>query len=272
MRARNLSHQTVRAYRTTLTAFALWCHDRNRLFRTVTYRDIQDWLESCDLAPKSSYTYTSRLASLYQWLIREEYLEHDPTVRVDRPKLGRGLPRPAETETVRQAMNDADPRAAAMIALGSFCGMRRFEIAELRVEDLFLRRDPPVIVVHGKGSRDRLLALNEEVLIALRRHGLPSAGYVFPGRSNGHLSAHTVGNLIADALSLSADGRVTTHQLRHWFASEVYAATHDLRLTQEVLGHASPATTAVYAAFSNTDAQRAVTGLSLAAEEESQTA
>jgi integrase/recombinase XerC len=57
----------------------------------------------------------------------------------------------------------------------------------------------------------------------------------------------------------------TGHQLRHWFATSIYEATHDIRLTQELLGHQSPTTTAIYVAFSSVDAAAAVASLKIGA-------
>jgi integrase/recombinase XerC len=264
MRTRNFSKATVSGYRQTLTQYVVYLHDNELTLTTASHKDIEAWLESLALGPRAVNGYISRLSVLYAWLIREELATSNPTVRVDRPKVGRYLPRPADMDGVRRALLEAEPREAAMIACGVFAGMRRAEIANLRVEDLLLRRDPPSVLIHGKGDRDRLLPLHDALLLALRRHGLPAAGYVFLGSAGRRLSPNRVGELMTGALSI--DEHVTPHQLRHLAGTTWYAMSHDIRLVQELLGHASPSTTAIYTAFSNEEARRVVTGLAMTPE------
>ena len=97
---------------------------------------------------------------------------------------------------------------------------------------------------------------------ALRRHGLPTAGVVFrrlDGRP-GPVSPHRVSQLCSAHLhSLGVPASV--HQLRHRFASRLYAQSRDLRMVQEMLGHASPTTTSIYVAWSDDQAAAAVAAL-----------
>lgn len=94
------------------------------------------------------------------------------------------------------------------------------------------------------------------------RVALPRRGWVYPRRDGrpGHISAGSVSQLCN--AHLSACGlQETMHQLRHRFGTATYAATRDLRVVQELLGHGSPATTAIYTAHSNPDAVRAVNAI-----------
>lgn len=257
LRNRNYSKSTLSSYRQTGTQFIIWCHDNDLELGSITHTEVQAWLDSRSLGPRAKYHYTSRLASFYGWLVREELILRDPTLRVDRPRLGRYLPRPADPEQVQATMLAADPRTVAMIALGAFAGMRRGEIAKLRAEDLLLRTDPPSILVHGKGGKERLVPMHATVLFALKRAGIPKAGFMFLGQSGRPLNPGRIGALITDALGELGE-HTTTHQLRHLFATLCYADGHDIRLVQELLGHSSVATTSVYTAYSNEDAQRVV--------------
>jgi integrase/recombinase XerC len=263
MKSRNFSKATLKNYRQTTTRFLIWTADRDLTVATMTHGDIVGWLDSCKLGPRARYANTSVLAMFYRWLVREELIDHDPTLKVDRPRLGRYLPRPAAGEQIRYAMAHAEPRVAAMIALGAFAGMRRSEITNLRVEDLLLSREPPVILVHGKGGRERLMPLHDAIWLALCRYGLPKAGWIFPSPTTGRaLSAQYVGKLVTDELS-TIDVHTSTHQLRHFFGTEVYRLSKDLRLTQELMGHANPANTAIYTAWSRDDAQAVVERLTI---------
>jgi site-specific recombinase XerD len=139
------------------------------------------------------------------------------------------------------------------------------EIAGLRREDIFEESDPPVLVVNaGKGGHQRIIPLNPYVLRALRLAGLPRSGYVFVsscGDCCGRpIQRQTVSKLMSRYLR-DAGVTGTAHSLRHRFATEVYRKSQDIRVTQEMLGHSSPETTARYAAYSPVAAATAVVAL-----------
>lgn len=93
--------------------------------------------------------------------------------------------------------------------------------------------------MHGKGGRQRVVPLTNELAAAVRARG---RGYLFPGRDNGHLSPRWVGKIV----TLLLPGESTMHQLRHRFATRAYSVDRDVFTVQELLGHASPATTRRY--------------------------
>lgn len=262
MKARNFSKGTLTGYRRTTMQFIRWCHTEQLTLARVTHTDIIRWLDSLDHGSRTRYAYTSIIGTLYGWLLREEIVERDPTVRVERPRLGRYLPRPADPAAVARALVDAEPRVVAMIALGAFAGLRRFEIPALRVEDLLLHRKPPLVLVHGKGNKERLVPLHDDVIAALRAHGIPKTGWIFPSPTTRRgLSPNYVGKLMTEPFE-HLDGHVTPHMLRHLFGTQCYEDSDgDLRLVQELMGHASPTSTAIYTAFSRPKAERVVRNL-----------
>lgn len=136
-------------------------------------------------------------------------------------------------------MATTNRRVALMVTLAARQGMRRAEIARVHSGDLRPDLVGWSLLVHGKGGKDRLIPLADDVAALLL--ALP-AGWVFPGRIDGHLSADHVGKLIARALP----GRWTAHPLRHRFATTAYAGTRDLLAVQELLGHSRPETTRQY--------------------------
>lgn len=262
MKSRYFSKGTVVGYRRTAMAFVCWCHDEGLTFDKVTHLDIVRWLDGLRHGPRTRYAYISTLASLYGWLLREDILPRDPTVRVYRPKLGRYLPRPADPAAVAAALAAAEPRQVAMVALGAMTGLRRSEIPAMRVEDLLLYRNPPEVLVHGKGNKERLVPLHDGVIAALRAYGIPKRGWVFPSPTTGRgLSPNYVGKLMTAAFD-GLDGHVTPHMLRHLFGSQCYADSGgDIRVVQELLGHSSPTSTAIYTAYSRVKAAEVVRGL-----------
>ena len=126
-----------------------------------------------------------------------------------------------------------------MVSMGAGHGMRRGEIARVHTDDLVEDLVGWSLRVHGKGGKDRVIPISDELAEQLR--ALPP-GWVFPSPAGGHLTAHHVGKLIARALP----GRWTSHTLRHRFATVSYAGTRDLFAVQDMLGHAKPETTRDY--------------------------
>lgn len=222
---------------------------------------IERWLDDRQLVPRSRYTYVSHVHRFFEWAIRDGRATADPTLRIVRPRLPRHLPRPITDADLADALDQADDTMRAMLLLGAYQGLRCAEIAGLQREQILDHHDPAVLIVQGKGGHERVLPLHPAVAAALRRHGLPRAGYVFcqpdstrpvqPWSVSHRIAAH-MRNLGLDA---------TAHQLRHWFGTKTYAASRDLRVVQGLLGHASPTTTTVYVAFSTEDARDAVTSL-----------
>jgi integrase/recombinase XerC len=221
--------------------------------------DIEDWLDSrTKITPRTRYCEISHLAAFYRWAILEEYTEHDPTARIVRPKVRVGVPRPIASEDLRRAIEQA-PEAdlVAMLHLAAYAGMRCMEIAGLDVTDVCLTHEPPVIVVHGKGGKDRIVPLHPEILVALRRLPMPMRGPVFPNARPWRVS-HRLRHHLNDC-GIAASG----HQLRHWFATATYEASGgDLRMVQDLLGHSSPSTTAIYTRWSRVKAMTVVAQLS----------
>lgn len=134
-----------------------------------------------------------------------------------------------------------------MLMLAAHAGLRCAEIAAVHTRDAV----DGVLRVHGKGGRVRSVPLTSALEQAIT--SMP-AGYAFPGADRGHLSAHWVGRVIADALG----GGWTAHTLRHAFATKAYAADRDLLAVQQLLGHSNPQTTARYASVPTESLVRAV--------------
>ena len=139
----------------------------------------------------------------------------------------------------------------AWLVLAAWAGLRAMELAALRREDVHEHDDPPMLVVRdGKGQKGRAVPLSrlvlDELAPILDAHD-SAHPWLFPSRLDHRrsVSAGTVSNLANEHLR-SLGNPDTLHSLRHRFASELYRVTLDLRLCQEMLGHASPATTAIY--------------------------
>ena len=243
---RALSPETLRARLAVVDAFVEFIHPR--WLGSATTEDVQWFLDSRKLGAQGRYTYIAHLNQLYVVAMRDGLVSHNPTTQVIRPRLPRRVPRPISEADLAVALAMADRRMRAWLCLGAYAGFRRQEIAGLRRDDILETNDPPVLIAsRGKGGRERIVPLNPHVWEALVDLGLPKRGFVFH-RDGKPLLPATVGQGIANFLrGLGIDA--TAHRARHSFATAVYQRSLDLRLTQSLLGHASPDTTAIYAGF-----------------------
>jgi integrase len=239
-------------------AFARYLEPRSLL--DATRADVEDFLDRRHIGARTRYTWLSHLHSFYVWADREELSSLDPTARIVRPKLRRSLPRPAATGQLRQALDVADPQRRCWVLLAAYLGLRCQEIAGVRREDV-LESEGLLRVVKGKGGKERLLPLHPDVLAALKALPMPRQGWVFIRPRGGPWSPCDLSNRFNRFLR-EAEVSATAHQLRHWFATSLYRETRDLRMTQEMMGHVDPSTTAIYTAFDLRDATEAVCALS----------
>lgn len=252
---RGLAAATVDARRRRLSAF-----DRAVGLEHAGPEDVEAFLDKRNLSAKSRYDWISHLSSFYRWAIDHEHLQRDPTAQVIRPKLRRRLPRPINTGDLVTAIQMATPTMRAWLSLMAFGGLRCVEVSRLEVDDLLW--DDGLVRVHGKGDKERMVPMHEDVERALRSTPLPSRGRLFRRPRGGPYPAAQISKEVSEYLSdlgISA----TAHQLRHWFGTNVYRTSHDLRVTQELLGHSSPTSTAIYADWSRQEAKRAVRDLTI---------
>jgi integrase/recombinase XerC len=199
-------------------------------------------------------------AQFYAWAARSGLIPADPALNLVRPKAPRCLPRPIGLEDLDAALTFAPERIAPWLTLAVEAGMRAKEIAGLTAADLLTDFDPPLIRVLGKGGKERLVPMTPTVEQALR--GLPRRGPLFHRmRGDGPVSASIVSEACNRYLH-SIGIESTLHTLRHRAGTDWNDQCQDIRVVQELLGHASPATTAIYTKFSNVRAVDVVLAVS----------
>lgn len=210
----------------------------------ATREDVEAFLDSRNLASSSRRCYLSHLHAFYAWAIDEGLTSSDPTAKITRPILRRAVPRPVSEEKIAFALKLATPEIRCMLLLEAVQGLRCQEVAGLMSEDID-RENETLFVAHGKGDKQRTLPLHPPVAACLPDR----PGPLFRLRDGRQMKAHNVSAILNDHLH-SCGIDETAHQLRHAFASTLYQATQDLILTQRQLGHASVATTQIYADIS----------------------
>ena len=223
---------TIRVRRCHLLRLAARCD-----LLTVDAREVESFLSSHDrLRPASRKSMLESLRSFFRWALAMHKRADDPTAGLRRVRIGRGVPRPITEEALRQAIHDADEETTLMLLLGAYAGLRRAEIAAVHARDL----DGLVLTVLGKGNVTRRIPVHPMLAGRLCR----VTGWAFPSvRKPGE---HVTPDYISDRLERVLPAPYTPHSLRHRFATAAYRGTRDIRAVQELLGHASPATTAIY--------------------------
>jgi integrase/recombinase XerD len=269
---RGLSEATIGAYGTDLRAFARWLAG-TRLDWQTDAAAARDYLAALVrpprvLRPSSHRRKAASLRAFYRFAHGEGLIERDVASLIDLPRASRLLPDTLDVAAVEALLAAPDPatdigiRDRALFELLYACGLRISEALRLDRDDLSL--EEASVRVIGKGDRERLLPVGDVALAALgcylddvRPRWLPasSQGDCQPGRGGplfltargrrlGRMSAWR--GLRRAALVAGLSGHVTPHTLRHSFATHLLEGGADLRVVQELLGHASITTTQLY--------------------------
>jgi integrase/recombinase XerD len=202
----------------------------------------------------------STVRTFHRFALREGLVTDDPTAGVVRPRLPRALPHPLTVEEVTaivEAPGDATPvatRDRAILELLYGAGLRISELVGLDVDDLDL--DDAAVRVFGKGSKERLVPIGRmarDAVAAYLTRGRPalatgrSRAALFLNTRGGRLTRQSCSRLLEAHRTRAGITRVVTpHDLRHSFATHLLEGGADVRVVQELLGHASVATTQVY--------------------------
>ncbi|ARB87931.1 tyrosine-type recombinase/integrase [Corynebacterium diphtheriae] len=215
----------------------------------VTTGDIERWLAAGEWGPAARKSARTSVRVFFAWAVREGLIETNPAITIIPVPQVRSVPRPCPDALISDAMKVAAPRVRLAIEIMATCGLRRDECARVRAGDVEPVGQGWILRVRGKGGHERLIPCPPH----LARRIAAAQGWVFPGGANGHVSAGWLGKLISRALP----GAWTPHKIRHRYATVAYGDTYDLRAVQELLGHASVATTQIYTAVSDTSMRSA---------------
>ena len=263
---RGLSKNTCEAYRRDLVRFAADLKSRGiASLASVTRDDIVSFLAvERDKGMKGS-TRARRAAAVrmfFRQLKERRQIPVDPAELLDLPKKALALPRVLSEEEVARLLDEVkgeDPRSLrdrAILETLYGCGLRVSELCELR-RDAFVA-DGELVRIFGKGSKERLVPLGGAAARALTRYfeggresftrGDLHEQHVFVTRLGKPFTRQGVFKIIkerAAAVGIAAD-RISPHVLRHCFASHMLARGADIRVIQELLGHADIGTTQIY--------------------------
>lgn len=233
------SHETVYLRRTQIRRLAAWAPVGPW---EVTTGMLLDWLGSQRWGRETMRSHRAAVRTFYSWGVLAGYIAESPAAGLPTIRPGQPRPRPTPDAGYRAALERARDWERLALRLGAEAGLRRSEIARVHANDLLDDLDGPTLRVHGKGGKIRDVPLSDDLASAVRVACRQGRGYAFPGQVDGHLSPAYLGKRVS---ALLPDG-LSTHSLRHRFATRAYRVDHDVFAVQQLLGHASPETTRRY--------------------------
>lgn len=239
LRAAGLSAQTIKSRRYKMVHLSILLMPSGP--KDVTTEQIVQAFARQQWKPETRKAYRNTISSFFRWLHKSGRRSDDPSLDVPRVKKPHAHPRPCPDRYIAAAMEKATPSEKLMIRLGAECGLRRGEIARVHSDDVVADSAGRSLIVRGKGDKQRIVPLPDDLAGII----MDARGYLFPGRFGGHVEESYIGDHISRLLP---DG-YAAHTLRHRFATTAYAATHDLFVVAELLGHESVETTEHYVAM-----------------------
>ena len=239
LRAAGLSAQTIKSRRYKMVHLATLLMPSGP--EDVTTEQIVQAFARQQWKPKTRKAYRNTISSFFRWLHKSGRRSDDPSLDVPRVKKPHAHPRPCPDRYIAAAMEKATSSEKLMIRLGAECGLRRGEIARVHSDDVVADSAGRSLIVRGKGDKQRIVPLPDDLAGII----MDARGYLFPGRFGGHVEESYVGDHISHLLPRG----YAAHTLRHRFATTAYAATHDLFVVAELLGHESVETTEHYVAM-----------------------
>jgi integrase/recombinase XerD len=239
-------------------------------FVDASRTDVEDYLIDCEAQGLAKSTRARRLSAikqLYRFAFDEGWRTDNPAVQIKGPGRAQRLPKTLSIEEVDRLLDAA--RSSPKETLRNTCLMELLYATGMRVTELVslpvaaARGDPRMLLVRGKGGKERLVPLSPPARDALsaylverdaneeiaRKEGRPTSRFLFPSHGKaGHLTRHRFFGLIKDFALRGgvSPSKVTPHRLRHAFATHLLEGGADLRAIQTMLGHADVATTEIY--------------------------
>lgn len=264
---KNFSKHTAKAYYSDILGYLLWLSDTSCI--DVNFSKVREYLHFIQKFDYKKTTIARKIASIrtfYKYLYREKLVETNPAINLNSPKRPKSLPKFLSTDEIDQILNGvkidtpAGYRNRAILELLWATGMRVSELSGLNFGSLNL--DNNEITVFGKGAKERIVLVSDRAKTYLQRYldsarALIAKGFrlepitettpVFINNTGYRLQDKTIRNVINDTVnSVELPKKVTPHMFRHSFATRLIENGADLRVVQELLGHASISNTQIY--------------------------
>ncbi|MBK5934311.1 integrase/recombinase XerD [Rhodovulum imhoffii] len=264
------ARNTLLAYGRDLKAFSHWLGQQQKTLAGASQADIESFLVGCEAEGLSEATRARRLSAirqLYRFTHEEDWRHDNPALQIRGPTRRKSLPTTLTQEEVIRLLDAAAlphrdaTRNSCLLQMLYATGMRVSELVGLPVATV--RGDPEMILIRGKGGRERMVPLSLPARTTLllwlaerdaaeekaRLAGRPPSRFLFPSRGrSGHLTRNRFYLLIKEMAARAGidPSKVSPHTLRHAFATHMLAGGADLRAIQTLLGHSDISTTEIY--------------------------
>lgn len=264
---KNFSNHTLKAYCSDIVAFILWLEGSD--CTKADFDKLREYLHFIQRFEYKKTTIARKIASIrtfYKFLFREKYIETNPAISLSAPKRPKSLPKFLTPEEIEQILNNIEIstpsgfRNRVIIELLWATGMRVSELSNLNFGDLNL--DENEIRVFGKGAKERIVLISDRAKSYLQQYintarKLIAPDYVteepdensplFINSTGFRLQNQTIRSAINDVVTkIELPKKVTPHVFRHSFATKLIENGADLRVVQELLGHAGISNTQIY--------------------------
>lgn len=258
-----MSGNTVEAYREDVTKLLNYCRDVGLSIDKIELTDLQNFAAVCydlGIAVRTLARIISGIKSFFHWLVRENYIEVDPTELLEGPRIGRKLPEILTVEEIDAMIAAIDMskfegvRNRAIIETLYGCGLRVSELINLEISRIYI--DEQYIIVRGKGDKERLVPIAQVTIYAIKEYMelrgdvkiKPGEGNIlFVSKRGGRLTRMMIYYIVSGlAEAAGVTKEISPHTLRHSFATHLLEGGANLRAIQQMLGHESIATTEVY--------------------------
>jgi len=264
---KNFSEHTAKAYCSDILSFIIWLGDEG--CEQADSSKIKDYLHFMQKFDYKKTTIARKIASIrtfYKYLAREKKIENNPAQNLISPKRPKALPKFLSMDEIEEILNNinistpAGYRNRAILELLWASGMRVSELSNLNFGNLNLENNE--ITVFGKGAKERIILITDRAKDYLQKYieyarPLVAKGYelppvsddspVFINKTGYRLQTRMVRNVINEIVEkIELPKKVTPHMFRHSFATHLIENGADLRVVQELLGHASISNTQIY--------------------------
>ncbi len=264
---RGAAANTLAAYRRDLEDFGDFLSRRKHSVDEADADNIRSYLDGlggAGLAASSSARRLSALRQFHRFLFNEGIRTDNPAALIEGPKSTRKLPYVLSESDVEKLMttahaNDDTPQGARLSCLLEILyasGLRVSELVSLPLNAVI--NDPLLMLIKGKGGRERLAPIGDPARAAIEKYltqrpyflrGAKDRGFLFPSRGGqGHLTRHRFAQLLQELVAIAGlpMRAISPHTLRHAFATHLLSHGADLRVVQQMLGHADISTTEIY--------------------------
>lgn len=260
---RSLSDNTRAAYLSDVEKLLCYLADERLALRDVQLTDLQTFaatLYDLGVAPRTQARIIVGVRSFFKYLKMEGYIEADPSLLLECPRLGQRLPEVLTLEEIDAMLAAIDlsttegVRNRAIIEVLYSCGLRVSELVNLEISKIYA--EERFLLVHGKGNKERIVPMGQSAIDAISEY-LPERSnldikpgedhILFLNRRGKRLTRVMIFYIVRQLAELAGVKKVISpHTLRHSFATHLLEGGANLRAIQQMLGHESIATTEVY--------------------------